>query len=90
MLGIQGELSPLERFAFLWSLLSFICYLKTTLLQRRFLSVFYCSYLDFLSLVLDVVVTKYYHLFCFLNGDGKLKHFTIVHDAVSACLVYIK
>lgn len=90
LLHIQGELSPIECLAFLWSLLLCICYLKTTLLTHQFLSVFYCSYLDFLGLVLDIVVTEYYNLFCFLNGDGKLKHFTIVHDAVTACLFYIE
>lgn len=40
--------------------------------------VFYCRYLDFLGLVLDIVVTEYCNLFCFLSGDRKLKHFTIV------------
>lgn len=39
---------------------------------------FYCRYLDFLGLVLDIVVTEYRNLFCFLSGDRKLKHFTIV------------
>lgn len=42
MLDIQGKLSPLKCFAFLWGLLSCICYLKTVLLQCCVLCMFYC------------------------------------------------